>query len=92
MKLAVVGFASCPYLQRAAQAVAKAAKAGVMEEPVLKIFDTKAEFHHWLDTDKQHPRDKEPERSHRTSPFVYDFKTNRFVGGHDDTMALLAKL
>lgn len=86
MKLAIVGYASCGYFQRAAQAVTRAAAQGKLAQPAITQFDTRAEYQQWLDTDQKHPRGT----NHRTSPFVYNVDTGVFVGGHDDTMTLLA--
>lgn len=84
--LVVAGFSSCPFFQRAALK-AKNAATSMPEKfkvPVINSFPNRDEYQKWLDTDTDRPRSDDRSKSHRSSPFVYEKESKRFIGGHDD--------
>jgi len=91
--LVITGFQTCRYFQSAVAQVKEAAGKfpDRLNQPVINALPTRTDYQNWLDTDKKHPQD-ERAKGHRTSPFVYEQESGKFIGGHDDTVSFLSKM
>lgn len=85
--ISVAGFATCPFHQRALEAAQKLVDAGKYSAVEDLTCATRDEYQVWLASDKPSFEDKRA-ATHTSSPFVFSGGT--FIGGCDDTLALLA--
>ena len=85
--ISVAGFATCPFHQRALKAAQQLVDAGKYSAVDDLTCETRDEYQQWLASDKPNFEDGRAE-THTSSPFV--FAGDTFIGGCDDTLALLA--
>ena len=85
--ISVAGFASCPFHQQALAAAQKLVAQGKYAEVDDLTKATRDEYQSWLKSSKPSFED-ERAATHTSSPFVFSGST--FIGGCDDTLALLA--
>jgi glutaredoxin len=86
--ISVAGFASCPFHQQALAAAKKLVDLGIYAELDDLTCATRDEYQVWLKSDKPSLEDARA-ATHTSSPFVFSGET--FIGGCDDTLALLAE-
>jgi len=85
--ISVAGFATCPFHQQALAAAKKLVDLGIYAELDDLTCATRDEYQVWLKSDKPSLEDARA-ATHTSSPFV--FSGEIFIGGCDDTLALLA--
>ena len=85
--ISVAGFAACPYHQQALAAAKKLVAAGKYSAVEDLTCANRDEYQKWLASGKPKLADKRA-ATHKSSPFVFAGTT--FIGGCDDTLALLA--
>ena len=85
--ISVAGFATCPFHQQALAAAKKLVELGIYDELDDLTCATRDEYQVWLKADKPSLEDARA-ATHTSSPFVFSGET--FIGGCDDTLALLA--
>lgn len=86
----VAGFATCPFHQQALNALkpfVEQKQANLQE----MTFGTRDEFRTWLfSNDGRMKFNDARAKKHTSSPFVFNAENGDFIGGCDDTMALLS--
>ena len=86
--ISVAGFASCPYHQQALAAAQKLVELGEFDAVEALTQATRDLYQEWLRDEKRALEDDRA-ATHTSSPFVFSGDT--FIGGCDDTRALLAE-
>ena len=86
--ISVAGFASCPFHQRALAAAHKMVEMEKFSGLDDLTFASRDLYQAWLKADKPSFEDGRA-ATHTSSPFVFSGET--FIGGCDDTLALLAE-
>ena len=86
--ISVAGFASCPYHQQALAAAQKLVELGEFDAVEDLTKANRDLYQQWLRDEKPALEDDRA-ATHTSSPFVFSGET--FIGGCDDTLALLAE-
>lgn len=85
--ISVAGFATCPFHQKALEAAKQLVASGDFSELEDLTSLTRDEYQGWL-KDAKPTFDDARAATHTSSPFVYS--GDNFIGGCDDTLALLS--
>jgi FKBP-type peptidyl-prolyl cis-trans isomerase 2 len=93
VELAVAGFQTCPYHQRALEAAKGMVAQGIITKLDDRTFATRDQYREWLFSEGQPLfADDEAVQKHISSPFVWSSSEGllRFVGGCDDVLLMAA--